>query len=43
MGPVSVFKVGNYHNQPQVFLLESPSATGLNFAPQSKVLRVLFD
>ena len=43
MGVVSVFKVGNYHDQPQVFLLYSPSATGVNFAAQSKVLRLLFD
>ena len=44
MGAVRVFKVGNYHNQPQVpVLLRSPSATGVNFAAQSKVLRLLFD
>ena len=41
MGAVSVFKVGNFHDQ--VFLLLRPSATGVNFAAQSKVLRLLFD
>ena len=43
MGTVSVSKVKNYHEQPQVFLLQSLSAIGVNFTAQSKVLRLLFD
>ena len=35
--------VSNYHDQPQVLLLQSLSATGVNFAAQLKVLRFLFD
>ena len=34
MGTVSIFKVGNYYDQPQVFLLLSPSVTGMSFAAQ---------
>ena len=39
MGAVSIFKAQNCHDRPQVFL-QSPYATGINFAAQSKVLRL---
>ena len=43
MGAVSIFNDKNYHKQPQVFLLLSPSAASMKFATQSKVLGLLFN